>query len=688
LLKEKIVHPSVERMKKLPARCFEPPGFLACRAKLRHLPACAVVALIFFVQPAPAQPAPDLSPTALKKLSVEELMAIEVTSVSKRPEKLSETASAIQVVTGEDIRRSGASRIPEALRLADNLQVAQKGSQGWGISARGFNTELANKLLVLMDGRTVYTPLYSGVFWDVQDYLLEDIDRIEVISGPGSTLWGANAVNGVINIISKSAKDTQGLYVEGGGGSELRGFGGVRYGGTLTSNVYYRVYGKYFDRDSALLANGNNAGDSWNMGQGGFRIDAEPSSQDTLTLQSDYYSGRENLPTGGDAEVAGANVLGRWSRIFSDDSDMSLQFYHDWTHTAVPKPAFLAAPAGALVDDLHTYDLDFQHRFRLGERNQFVWGLGYRFTHDEVENAPSVVFVPAELDRDLFSGFVQDEIMLHEKLFLTLGTKLEHNDYTGYEVSPSGRLQWNVTPKHMVWGAISRAVRTPSRIDHDFQQPTGLPAPFDNLFVPGTNFTSETLIAYELGYRAQLASRVSASVSAFYNEYDDVRSSTPHPVNGFPLVFENNLEGETYGFELSANYQVLHWWRLHAGYNLLKEDIRVKPGQIDFSNGLNETADPEQQFSFRSSMDLPHNVELDAALRWVDTLHNNNGPNPGTVPSYFELDVRLAWHPTKNLELSVVGQNLLHDHHPEYGFPSPTRQEIPRSVYGKVTFRW
>ena len=629
-----------------------------------------------------------LPPSELKKLSVEDLMDIEVTSVSKHPEKLSETASAIQVVTGGDIRRSGASSIPEALRLADNLQVAQKGSQGWAISARGFNTDLANKLLVLMDGRSVYTPLYSGVFWDVQDYLLEDLDRIEVISGPGGTLWGANAVNGVINIISKSAKDTQGLYMEGGGGSELRGFGGARFGGTLASNVYYRVYGKYFDRDGAVFANGNDAGDSWNMGRGGFRMDAETSLQNTFTLQGDYYSGREDVITGGETEVAGGNVLGRWSHTFSEDSDMSLQLYYDRTHLATPKPAFFAAPAGTLVDDLDTYDLDFQHRFRLGERNHVVWGLGYRFTHDRVKNAPSVVFVPAVLDHDLFSGFVQDEIMLHEKLLLTLGTKLEHNDYTGYEVEPNGRLQWNVTPKQMFWGAISRAVRTPSRIDHDFQQPTGLAAPFDNLFLPGTNFTSETLIAYELGYRAQLISKVAASISAFYNEYDDVRSSTPTPVFGFPLVFENNLEGETYGFELSATYQPLDWWELRAGYNLLKEDIRVKSGEVDFSNGLNETADPQQQFSVRSSMDLQQNVEWDARLRWVDTLHNNNGPTPGTVPSYFELDVRLAWRPTKRIELSVVGQNLLHDHHPEYGFPSPTREEIQRSVYGKVSFRW
>ncbi len=484
-----------------------------------------------------ARAQPMTNAPAYKKLSLEELMDIEVTSVSKMPEPYGQAPAAIQVITGEQIRRFGASRIPEALRLADNLNVAQKGSQGWGISARGFNTDLANKLLVLMDGRTVYTPLYSGVFWDVQDYLLADIDRIEVISGPGGTLWGANAVNGVINITTKSAKDTQGLYVEGGGGSQLRGFAGARYGGTLASNVYFRVYGKYFDRNSEVLPNGDSASDSWNMGRGGFRIDAEPSSQNTFTLQGDYYAGHEEVRTGGTAGVAGGNILSRWSHTFSEDSAMSVQLYYDRTHMAVPKPASVFLPAGTLRDDLDTYDLDLQHHFRLGERNQIVWGLGYRFTHDKVENAPTVGFLPTHLDHSLFSGFVQDEITIVEKVRLTLGTKVEHNDYTGVEVEPSGRLQWSPTAKQMGWGAISRAVRTPSRIDRDLINPTGLPAPpFPaNILQGGASFESETVIAYELGYRAQLASKVSTSISAFYNVYDNVRSYTPDPTSSFSV---------------------------------------------------------------------------------------------------------------------------------------------------------
>src|SRR5665213_3636250 len=351
--------------------------------------------LIIFAKSAPAQTNDDIrSPAALKNLSLEQLMDLDVTSVAKEPQPYGQSPAAIDVITGDEIQRSGASSIPEALRLADNLDVAQKSSQGWAISALGFNTDLANKLLVLIDGRTVYTPLYSGVFWDVQDYLLEDIDQIEVISGPGGTLWGANAVNGVINITTKSAKDTQGLYVETGGGTELQDFVGARYGGTLTSNVFYRVYGKYFDRGNEVYSDGTSAHDSWNRGQGGFRIDAEPSPQNQFTLQGDLFGGDTDVTPGGEGTAqaegttSGGNVLGRWTRTFSDDSDMSLQLYYDRTHLAAPFQSRGAIPAGSLFENLDTYDLDFQDRFPLGTWDHIVWGLGYRFIHDVVQDAP------------------------------------------------------------------------------------------------------------------------------------------------------------------------------------------------------------------------------------------------------------------------------------------------------------
>ena len=623
----------------------------------------------------------------------------DVTSVSKEPEPLGQAPAAIQVITNDEIRRSGASSLPEALRLADNLEVAQQNAHDWAISARGFNTGLSNKLLVLIDGRTVYTPLFSGVEWDVQNVMLADLDRIEVVSGPGGTLWGANAVNGVINIISKSAEDTQGWYLDAGGGSELRDFGELRYGGTLAPNVYYRVYGMYFDRNNEIFSNGSPATDAWSQGKGGFRIDTGGPSDDKFTLQGDYYNGttgNNTIPERTDVET-GENVIGRWTHTFSSDSDMSLQMYYDRTNVSQPENGVTVSgiqfePAGTFSDSLDTYDLDFQHHISVGDRNRITWGAGYRFTHDQNNNAPTLALFPAPLNQNLLSAFVQDEIELQKNLILTAGTKVEHNDYTGFEVQPSGRLQWNVTPKQMIWTAVSRAVRTPSRVDHDLVQPTGLPAPFPSGVIDGTTgFTSETLIAYELGYRAQLGDKFSGSISTYYNDYSKIRSLTPTPgslLAGLPFYVQNNLEGATDGVEVSADYQMLDWWRWHAGYDFLQENIHVKPGEIDATNGLNETADPQHQFSIRSSMDLPQNIEFDTGLRWVDSLTINNIAVAGTVPSYFELDVRFAWHPTKNLEISVVGQNLLHDQHPEYGFPSPMQVEIERGVYGKIAWHF
>lgn len=653
---------------------------------------------------------PDESPSTgdLKQLSVEELMNLEVTSVSKQPQKLGQAASAIQVITSDDIRRSGATSIPEALRLADNLEVAQENSHDWAISARGFDANLANKLLVLIDGRAVYTPLYGGVLWNVQDYLLEDIDRIEVISGPGGTLWGANAVNGVINIITKSAQDTQGLYAQAAGGKELQDLSDVRYGAELAPDVYFRVYGKYLDLGDEVTSNGASASDSWQMGRGGFRMDADASAQNKLTLQGDFYSGTEDYGAAGDARLSGGNILGRWTHTVSDRSAMSLQIYYDHTYlsqpfaASPPAPYYTGFPAASLTDALDTYDVDFQHHFALGGRHSFVWGLGYRATREADDDLSVVRFTPPVLEQNLYSGFLQDEIRLAQSVSLTIGSKLEHNDYTGFEVEPSVRLQWSLTSKEMLWAAVSRAVRTPSRYDRDLAVPSGLvdaPPPYqfptEYLKGGGADFVSETLIAYEVGYRAQLGPKLSGSISTFYNDYNNLRSTTATPATAlypfpYPVYFQNNLEGDTYGLELSATYQLLDWWRLHAGYDLLQEHIRVKPGQVDATDATNETADPHGQSTLRSSMDLPRNVQLDAALRWVDALHINNGPTGGPVigivPSYFEFDTRIAWHATKRLELSLVGQNLLHDHHPEYGYPSPSREEIGRTIFGKITW--
>ncbi|MGA7538679.1 MAG: TonB-dependent receptor [Steroidobacteraceae bacterium] len=616
-------------------------------------------------------------------------MNIKVTSVARRPQKLLRTAAAVQVITNQEIQRSGATSIPEALRLADNLEVAQKNSHDWGISARGFNTDLANKLLVMIDGRSVYTPLFSGVFWDDQDYLLKDIDRIEVISGPGGTLWGANAVNGVINIITQSAKATQGFYAEEAGGTELHELAGVRYGGALSSDTWFRVYGKYVDRGDEMMSDGAPGLDSWRQGRSGFRIDSDPSSRDALMLEGDFYDGHEYEPTGGEAETSGDDVLGRWSRRFSEHSDMQLQSYIDQTHLSDPEPALTLgtldlAPPGVLKDDLTTYDIDLQDRLDAATYHHIVWGLGFRRTHDAVVNAPALAFLPDVLDQNLYSTFVQDEIALRPNLNFIAGTKLEHDAYTGWEWQPSVRAQWSFADEESLWAAISRAVRTPSRIDHDLYEAA---PPYPLILKGSPNFVSEKLIAYEIGYRGQIGPRFGSSVSTFYNVYHDLRSTSFTPATILPFYFANNLEGDTYGLEFSGDYQLRPTCALHLGYDLLKEHLRIAPGQADINQGLNETADPQHQFFLRSSMDLPRNVQFDAALRWIDTLHNNNGPTPGTVPAYFELDSRIAWKVSPRIELSLDGRNLLHAEHVEYGFPSPTRIEIARSVYANITWR-
>lgn len=644
----------------------------------------AFLAFAAFAVLAAAQTAPDEDIAALKKMSLDDLMNVTVTSADRRPEKLSSTASAIQVISNADLLRSGAVDLPEALRWADNLQVAQKNAHDWGISARGFNTDLANKMLVLVDGRSVYTPLFSGVFWDLQDYLLEDIDRIEVISGPGGSLWGANAVNGVINVITKDSRDTQGGLVDVGGGDQWNGAAAARYGGRLAPNVTYRVYGKYLSHADDPQDAGRNVTDAWEMGREGFRVDADASADTALTLQGEYYRGRQDSPTGGQSETSGDHVLTGATHTLGSGSHLEFTAYYDRTHLLNPIAASAFAPAGSITDDTDTLNFDFQQRAPDDARQQWVWGLGYRQIRDAVGNSPVLSLVPGTADLNLFSGFVQDEMPLIRDWFLTLGSKAEHNDYTGFEFEPNVRLRWNFAPSEVLWAAVSRAVRTPSRIDRGIEQPT---VPI-TVLSGGANFRSESLLAYELGYRGELSAHLSAAVSTFYNQYDDVRSLGITPVKVLPLVFQNNLEGDTYGAELTLTDQVSADWQLRAGYDLLREHVRPKPGTTDLNHALNETADPENQIFLRSLVELEHGWQFDASWRWIDRLTINNGGKPAVVPGYDELDVRIAWAVTAHWELSLVGQNLLHARHVEYG-PTPGSQvEIDRSLLGKVLWRF
>jgi iron complex outermembrane receptor protein len=605
-----------------------------------------------------------ISAEDLSRMTIEDLANIEITSVSKKGEPLSAAAAAVFVITSDDIRRSGANSIPEILRLAPNLQVARVDASQYAISARGFNSTTANKLLVLIDGRSVYTPLFSGVFWDVQDTLIEDIERIEVISGPGGVQWGSNAVNGVINIVTRRAKDTTGALVSLGAGNTERG-AAVRYGGKLGENGNYRVYAKNFNRDHTVTETGN-AQDAWKKSQFGFRMDWAKSG-DGLTLQGDIYDGSIDQAFNADKTIAGGNFLARWNRTLGDGSAVQVQAYYDKTRRFYP---------GTFGEVLDTYDVDAQHRFKWRKSHDVVWGGGYRLMRDDVTNTASLAFLPAQRDLRLANLFVQDSIALAEQLQLTLGARLEHNTYTGLEVQPNARLGWTVHENALLWSSVSRAVRTPSRLDRDLFAPGS--APF--LLAGGPNFVSEKLIAYEIGYRAQPVRQASFSISTFYNVYDELRSIEPVGAGPVPLVIANKMEGTTYGVELWGTYQLLAWWQLKTGYNYLKKDLRLKADSRDATGISGAGNDPSHQFSLRSAMNLPRNVELDFALRAVDQL-----PNPH-VPGYVTLDARLGWRFAKDLEISLAGFNLFDRRHPEFGI-GPNRSEVPRQVYVKMLWK-
>ncbi|HET7623780.1 MAG TPA: TonB-dependent receptor, partial [Verrucomicrobiae bacterium] len=525
----------------------------------------------------------------LTGLSIEQLMNIKV-SILGPSETVSQTPAAVSVVTHEQIKRSGALSFPEALRLVPGMDVAQVDSSQWAVSARGFNDVFANKLLVLQDGRSIYTPLFSGVFWDVQGTMMEDVDHIEVVRGPGATLWGANAVNGVINILTKSAEDTQGALFSGGGGLQDRGFANARYGGKIGDNAYYRVYGTYLNRDDTLLPDGSSGHNDWQAVRGGFRTDWNVTDDNLVTFQGDAYAGWVNQVFGifdpanpptfnrsvrDQDDIRGGNVLGRWTHTISDTANFKVQAYYDRTDQK----------AVILDEKRNTFDLNFQHEFSLGERNHFVWGLGYRVTSDTEQNNANITFSPENQTLNLFSAFAQDEIRLvKDKLSLTLGSKFEHNDYTGVEWQPGARLLWTPEKHQTFWASISRAVRTPSRADESItltQSRAVAPGFYVPVTVYGDNhFDSENVIAYEIGYRAQPFDNFSLDLAAFYNDYDNLRSQDQKsPLNPTVFVLGNNLSAKTYGVEATTTWRVTHNWQLQPTYTFLQMDVDSHPSQ-------------------------------------------------------------------------------------------------------------
>ena len=595
-------------------------------------------------------------------LSLEELANIEITSVSKKSESLAAAPASVFVITADDIRRSGASSLPDTLRLAPNLQVAQSSASGYAISARGLNGS-SNKLLVLIDGRSVYTPLFSGVFWDVQDVMLEDVERIEVISGPGATLWGVNAVNGVINVITRPARDTQGGLLAAGSGNRASDTA-FRYGGTLGADGNYRVYGKYLDRRHSVKQDGSAVNDGWHKSQVGFRADWErPGNQ--FSLQGNAYDGAEAQPAPGTVSISGANLTSRWAHLLEDGSSLSLQAYYDHTERSVP-PIF-----GEILDII---DVQLQHSLRPIGAHAVVWGLNYRYSMDHVVNSDYFAFLPADVDQKWGSLFAQDELTLRDDLRLTVGARIERNDYTGNEFLPSARLAWKFAPGHLLWTAASRTVRAPSRLDSDLFVPARPPFLLDG----GRNIRSEVANVVEIGYRGQPTPSLSTSVTAFHAVYDHLRTVEAAP-SGTTHTVGNEMEGSASGIEMWGAYQVSPLWRLSAGYTALRERFRLKPGSNDRSAPNAAGKDPAHTWQLRSTLNIAPEREFDLVLRHVAALSNPD------VPAYTAVDARFGWQLRRDLELSVTGQNLFGSH-AEYG-PGATRSEIPAAIFVKLLWQ-
>ena len=654
-------------------------------------------------------PAKAASPD-LTQLSIEELMNMEVVSPAKQAQRLTDAASAVFVITQDDIRRSGVTNIPAALRLAPGVQVAQIDSNRWAVSIRGFNGRFSNKLLVLVDGRSIYTPTFAGVYWEFQNFLLEDIERIEVIRGPGASLWGANAVNGVINILTRRAAGTENL-VSVTAGNEEKLIVGVRFSDQWGEDAHYRLYGKYINRDGLLDLQGRDAEDEWYLSSGGFRLDWTPSGRDSFSLQGDVYGGslqqntivpaltppyqQQAHDTTGDS---GGDLQGNWRHVFSSTSNLDVKFYYQWERYS-----------NALLGvDLDTFDLDLQHTFALNERHALLWGLEYRHHRDRYSATEVSTMVPAALDYDLFSAFLQDKIdLIPEVLEVTLGASLEHNDFTGWEFQPNARLLWEIHPQHRLWAAVSRAVRTPSRVDDSIrlnlftlppQTPENpLPVPILLTFQGNPAFGSEKLTAYEIGYRALLSEQLSLDVATFYNDYDDlraidIRSDLATVVENsyvqVPGLFVNASQGHTYGFEVAVNWQAAETWRLQGAYSYLRAHLRNQPGFSGVLPVVRDGSQPRHQLSLRSSFDIRHDLEFDLWLYYGDELSDLVVVEPtliSAVDDYVSVNARLGWRPRPDLELSLAGANLLGPPHVEFVqeiYPFP--EQVERRIYGQM----
>jgi iron complex outermembrane receptor protein len=627
-------------------------------------------------------------------------MSLEVTSVSKREEKISQVAAAIFVITQNDIRTSGAANIPDLLRMVPGMEVAQINASTWAISARGFNLQFANKLLVLIDGRPVYTPLFGGVNWDVQDVPLDDIEQIEVIRGPGGAVWGANAMNGVINIITKKASQTPGTLVTASAGTGTAGSGTIRYGGNAKGKTDYRVFAKYLTRGQFPDPSGQDGEDDWHLAHGGFREDTELSSRDSLTTEGDVYTGREgaiivhstftppdNINEKQVASIWGGNIQSRWDHVFSKRSDTTVQISFEKFQRYGPE-----ADEGR-----NTVDVDFQHHVAWGERQDIIWGLGYRYTADHTVGTIDQTFLPPDDADWLFNALVQDQISLKPKrVLLSIGTKLEESHFAGAQLLPSARLAWTPGNRSTVWVAISRANRAPTRRDRGLSAVVAaLPGPAEVVLLGNPDFKSEHVIAYEAGYRAQASRSVSLDAAMFFNVYSGLESAEPQPpvfdadavppLLDHPRILENRIHGTTEGIEGFLNWRVTSRWTLAPGYSFLKMHLHTDAGSLDTTTVADmQGSSPVHQAQLRSHLELGRGFAWDAGAYFVSNLP------AGLVASHTRLDTQLTWRFAERARLSVVGQNLLHDHNEEFSnqLQSVNSSQVKRSGYVKFTWQF
>lgn len=651
-----------------------------------------------------ALPAQAPAPRKLTELSLEELMQVEVTTVSKHAEKLSAAPAAVFVLTNDDLRRSAALNLPQALRLVPGIQVGAVGAHDWALSARGFADVFANKLLVLRDGRSIYTPLFSGVFWDAQDTVLEDVERIEVVRGPGATLWGANAVNGVINVLSRSARDTQGLLTSVAAGTDPEVRGVVRYGGIVDPQTHYRVFAKHTRYAESELVGGGDARDAARMSVAGFRVDRHGNL--SLTLQGDAYTGREEqvfiVPTrtppfvgtmAGDIRLSGGNVLARSTHVAPTGTQIVAQMYFDYTHRKSP-----------VFDNLmRTFDFELHGRAAWGSRQEVTMGAGFRTARDSVRNTEVIALTPPRRRMDLWSAFIQDDITIHpERLHLVLGTKFEHNDFTGAEIQPGARALWTPARGQTAWASVARAVRTPSRAEDDVGLRQITSTPGVSLHVRGDRgMAAEELVAYEAGYRFRLREKVSVDAAVFYNDYARLRTTELDstalitlmrlanpalPPPGLPVILTarpgNGMKGSTHGGEIALNTQLTPAWRLRTSYALLLMNLSAASNSSDTSSGAIQGRSPRHQASLWSQYEIGRGWQFDCMLRHVDRLPAIH------IPAVTELDLRIGWRPADRWELALVGQNLLSPHHPEFAPSSVVtpRTEVRRRAYLEIRY--